>query len=58
MPGTILCCIGPISYKALTEKGIVKKHVGHLESPINDEIYSEVQLEKWDLSRTLKLSYR
>ena len=40
---------------ALTEKGIVKKHVDNLrrkESPINDEIYSEVQLEKRDLRRS------
>ena len=52
--GTILCRIGPISYEALTEKWIVKKHVNHLrkkESPINDEIYYEVQLEKHYLHR-------
>ena len=28
--GTILCHTGPISYQALTEKEIVKKHVDHL----------------------------
>ena len=49
IPGTILCCTCPLSYNALTEKGIVKKHKDHLrkkESPIKDEIYPEVQLEK------------
>ena len=49
-----MCCTGPISYKALTEKGIVKKHVDHLrtkERPIKDEIYPEVQLEKRDSHR-------
>ena len=52
--GTILCSTGPISYKTLTEKGIVKKHVDQLwkkEIPIKDEIDLEVQLEKWDLHR-------
>ena len=37
-----MCCTGRISYKALTEKGIKKKHVDHplaKESPIKDEIY-------------------
>ena len=40
IPGAILCRTGPISYKVMTEKGIVKKHVDHLrkkESPIKDE---------------------
>ena len=49
IPGRILCCTCPLSYKALTEKGIIKKHKDHLrkkESPIKDEIYPEVQLEK------------
>ena len=27
--GTTLCCRGPISPKALSEKGIVKKHLDH-----------------------------
>ena len=45
---------GPISYKALTEKRIVKKHGDHLqkkESPIKDKIYPEVQLEKRNFHR-------
>ena len=55
VPRTILCPTGPISYRALTEKGIAKKHVDHLwkkESPIKDEIYPEVHLEKRDLHRS------
>ena len=27
--GTILCCTDLISYKALTERGIVKKYIDH-----------------------------
>ena len=53
IPGTILCRTGPISYKALTEKAILKKHVDHLrkkESPIKDKIYPEVQLRKTGLT--------
>ena len=31
IPGTILCLTGPVSYKMLAEKGIVKRHVDHLQ---------------------------
>ena len=31
IPVTILCRTGPISYKALTKKGVVKKRVDHLQ---------------------------
>ena len=49
----MLCSTGPMSYKGLTEKGILKKHIDHLQkkSPIKDEIYPKVQLEKRDLQR-------
>ena len=49
-----MCRTCPLSYKALTEKGIVKKHKDHFrnkESLIKDEIYLEVQLEKRGLHR-------
>ena len=48
-------CPGPKSYKPLTKKGIVKKHVDHLrkkESSIQDKIYPEMQLQKWELNQT------
>ena len=38
-------CPGPKSYKPLTKKGIVKKHV-------QDKIYPEMQLQKWELNQT------
>ena len=47
-------CVAQIPFKALTEKEPVKKYVDHMqkkESLIKDEIYSEMQLEKWDLYR-------
>ena len=55
--GTILCCTCPISYKTLTEKGIVKKRriLAKKETAIKDEIYPEVQLEKQDTKMKLLL---
>ena len=51
--GTILYRTGPISYEAFSEQGIVKKQIYHSRErkPIKDEIYPELQLEKWDLHR-------
>ena len=50
--GRILFCT---VLKAKSEKGIVKKHLDHLqkkEIPIKDEIHPEVQLEKRDLDKS------
>ena len=58
-PGTILCCTGPESYKALTKNRKVKKHLDYLrkkESPIRDEIYPEGVARKTGL--TSKWNYR
>ena len=44
---------GPISYEAFSEQGIVKKQIYHSreKKTIKDEIYPELQLEKWGLHR-------
>ena len=52
--GTTLRRTVSLSYKTLTEKGIVKKQAEHLrrkKETIKDEIYPEVQLTKRDLHR-------